>query len=130
MVGSVIVSHGRFGEEIICSLEMITETHVDGIVAVSISMDDTSADLNKMLKSAIKSVDSGCGVILLSDMFGGTASNLTLSFLNLENIEVVSGVNLPMVMKVIQDRDSKNIRELAKEVAEFGKENIILASSV
>jgi len=130
MVGIVVVSHGLFSHEMINSLKMVTETAVTGIVAVGISPKDNISNLRKMIESAISEVDFGNGVLLMSDMFGGSASNLSLSFLNHEKVEVISGVNLPMLLKVFQEKGEKNVSELAKDATVFGKENIILASDV
>jgi PTS system mannose-specific IIA component len=87
-------------------------------------------DVKKDITTAIKKVDSGSGVLILTDLFGGTPSNISLSFLKPGKIEVVTGVNLPMLLKVSDLKGEKNLGEFASLTRDYGKKNIYLASEV
>ncbi len=131
MIGIVVVSHGLFGQEIINAVNMILGSPIENIISVGVAVDEDALNLRQKVESAVKKIDSGNGVILLSDMFGGSPSNISLSFLKQENVEVISGVNMPMLIKLLQCREEeKTINEIAKEITVFGRENIILASEV
>jgi len=104
MIGLVLVTHGRLAIEFRSALE-----HVVGpqrqLEAITIGPDDDVEQCRKDILDAVKRVDSGEGVAILTDMFGGTPSNLSLSFLNQKGIEVVTGVNLPMLIRALNYRD-------------------------
>ncbi len=87
------------------------------------------ADIQKTIASAIAKVDQGNGVLILTDMFGGTPSNISLSFLS-ENAEIITGVNLPMLIKIVNVGDRYNLKELAHLIHEQGKKSIYLASEI
>jgi PTS system mannose-specific IIA component len=128
MVGILVVAHGNLAESLIETAEMIVG-HVDGIKACSFCQGSDVEKLKKMLKTSIKEVNDGAGVIILTDMFGGTPSNISLAFLE-ENIEVITGVNLPMVIGAITKRDGRSIAELAQVLKDCGKSNIYIASEI
>jgi PTS system mannose-specific IIA component len=86
--------------------------------------------LRKMLKTSIKEVNTGSGVIILTDMFGGTPSNISLSFLEEQSVEVITGVNLPMVITALTKREGKGITELSQTLKAHGSHNIIIASEI
>ncbi len=128
MVGVVVATHGRLAEELIRTAEGICGS-LEQCRAVSIGpegMDDARA----VLGDAIRAVDAGEGVLVLTDMFGGTPANLALTFLD-ERIEVVTGVNLPMLMKVSTSRTAgATVRDIAQVLAAHAQKNITLASEL
>ena len=129
MVGIVIVTHGRLAEELV----MVTADIVGqarGLVAVCINRDYAVEDARKDIEKAIKNVDEGDGVIIFTDMFGGTPSNLGLSFLEEGKTEVIGGVNLPMVIKASMSREEKGLKDLAFFIKEYGEKSISLASEI
>ena len=126
MVGIVIVSHLKLAEEIRKTAELIVGK-IEQSVALSLDPKKEGESLRVEIKKAISDVDSGEGVIILTDMFGGTPSNLALTFLG-ESVEVVSGVNLPMLIKITTDREGKNLHELASDAKEYGRNNINVAT--
>ncbi|MFW5908776.1 MAG: PTS sugar transporter subunit IIA [Desulfosalsimonas sp.] len=131
MVGIVIVTHGHLGETLIETATIIFGERPEEIASVSI---DLSEDVNKLrsrIQKAINSVNNNEGVIILTDMFGGTPSNLSYSFLEEGSIEVISGVNLPVVIKAVNLRNrNKQLPEMVKIIEEYGKKSISLASDI
>jgi PTS system mannose-specific IIA component len=97
-----------------------------------ISVDQTKGveDLKKDINAAIKKLDQGQGVLILTDLFGGTPSNLSLSLLKEGKVEVVTGVNLPMLLKLSDTREKMNLQDFANYIKEYGKKNIYLASEI
>lgn len=126
MVGIVIVSHLKLAEEIRRTAELIVGK-IEQSVALSLDPKKEGESLREEIKKAISDVNSGDGVIILTDMFGGTPSNLALTFLG-ENVEVVSGVNLPMLIKITTDREGKKLQDLASDAKEYGRNNINVAT--
>jgi len=126
MIGTIIITHGKLGEELLSVLEMITgkQENFETVSITSVEKVDETVD---MIKKKIKEVDCGKGVLLLTDMFGGTPSNISLSFLESPDIEVVTGVNLPMLMKLVDSRDKMDLKELANVITEYGKKSISVA---
>ncbi|MFP4453868.1 MAG: PTS sugar transporter subunit IIA [Desulfobacterales bacterium] len=131
MIGIVIVTHGQLGETLIETAAIIFGERPEDITSVSI---DLSEDVNKLrskIQKAINSVSENEGVIILTDMFGGTPSNLSYSFLEEGSIEVISGVNLPVVIKAVNLRNrQKPLSEMVKIIEEYGKKSISLASDI
>ena len=129
MVGVVLITHGDVGEKLITTTESIG-CRLDRIQFVSINIKerDKVDNIRKDIKKAIKKVDLGQGVLILTDMFGGTPSNISLSFLEEGEIEVLSGVNLPMLLKLSDVREKVDLIELTKIIKEYGKKSIVLAS--
>jgi len=128
MVGVLIITHGNLGRELIHAAEII-KGRMEGVLFVSVDAVKGVEDLKKEITAAIKKVDSGNGVMILTDLFGGTPSNLSLSFLKEGKVEVVTGVNLPMLMK-LDMRKEKTLEELATLIRDYGRKNIYLASEV
>ena len=126
MVGIVIVSHLKLAEEIRRTAELIVG-EIEQSVALSLDPKMEVESPRGEIKKAISEVDSGDGVIILTDMFGGTPSNLALTFLG-EGVEVVSGVNLPMLIKITTDREGKSLGDLASDAKEYGRNNINVAT--
>ncbi|MDV2480133.1 MAG: PTS sugar transporter subunit IIA [bacterium] len=127
MIGVVVVAHGKLAHELMSTAELILGPQ-ENFTAVSLHADWEVDEARKALKKAIGKVDQGKGVLLLTDLFGGTPSNLCLSFLEDDNIEVVSGVNLPMLIKLPSFTDKHDLGEVAKLIMEYGKRNISVAS--
>ncbi len=129
MVGIVIVSHDRIGEEMVAVTKKILPD-AEGIIAVAINS-NASVDTNRQkIAAAVAEVDKNNGVLLLSDMFGGTPSNLCLSFLGKPKLEVISGINLPMLIKLAGDRRNRTFEELVEFIRDYGRKNIVIASKV
>jgi PTS system mannose-specific IIA component len=128
MIGVLIVTHGNLGRELINAAEMI-KGRLEGVVFVSVETAHGVEDLKKEITAAIKKVDTGDGVMILTDLFGGTPSNISLSFLREGKVEVVTGVNLPMLLK-LDARNEKRLPEFAAFIRDYGRKNIYLASEV
>jgi PTS system mannose-specific IIA component len=103
---------------------------MDNCVGLSLDPDLPVDELRQQIDKAMDEVDDGDGVIVLTDMFGGTPSNLSLSFLNQEGIEVVTGLNLPMLLKLAHSRADSKVDELARSIKEYGRRSISLASEI
>jgi len=129
MVGLVIVCHGGMGSELIKAAEMIVGK-LEGAEAVSIGHSGDVDKYNGEVAAAIGRARTDDGVLILTDMFGGTPSNLSLAFLDENKVEVVTGVNLPMIIKYANHRKDKDIKDLVKSVQEGGISSIIVASSM
>jgi PTS system mannose-specific IIA component len=130
MIGILIVTHRRLGDALIEAAEFILGTRPEALVSVSIDLNESADVLRGKIADSIKKVKSEHGVLILTDMFGGTPSNLSYSFLEEGHIEVISGVNLPMLIQAASTRDKMNLEELAVKLEEFGKKSISLASSI
>jgi mannose PTS system EIIA component len=129
MVGVVLVTHPHLGEEFIRSAEMICGK-MARVLTVSIDTRKEVEELRRGIAEAIKKVDEGEGVLILTDMFGGTPSNMSLAFLQESRVEVLSGLNLPMMIKLSNCREGGSLKELAIRVKEAGQKNINLASEI
>lgn len=129
MVGVVLVTHPHLGEEFIRSAEMICGK-MPRVLTVSIDTRKEVEELRRGIAEAIKKVDDGDGVLILTDMFGGTPSNMSLAFLQEERVEVLTGLNLPMMIKLSNCREGRPLKELARMVKEAGQKNINLASEI
>jgi PTS system mannose-specific IIA component len=129
MVGVVLVTHPNLGDEFIRSAELICGK-MPNLVTVSIDTRRGVEELRRGIAEAIKSVDVGKGVLILTDMFGGTPSNMSLAFLSEGRVEVLTGLNLPMLIKISNCRQGRSLKELAKMVKEAGQRNINLASEI
>mgnify|MGYP001583576015 FL=1 len=129
MIGGIIVSHGRLAEELLNALTIILG-EAPNIEAISIGWYDDVEDSKKKISQCLKRVDQKNGVIIFTDMFGGTPSNLSFSFLRDNQVEIITGINLPMLIKFVSLQRSNNLRDVAKKVVEQGKRNIHLASAL
>ena len=129
MIGVLITTHGNLGSELIKAAELI-RGNLKGIVHVSVDQTKGVEDLKKEISTAIKKLDQGRGVLILTDLFGGTPSNLSLSFLKEGRVEVITGVNLPMLLKLPDIRDDMSLKEFAQYIKEYGIKNISLASEI
>ncbi|MDH4217399.1 MAG: PTS sugar transporter subunit IIA [Candidatus Aminicenantes bacterium] len=129
MIGGIIVSHGKLAEELLNALTIILGEVVN-IEAISIGWYDDVEDSKRKINQSLKRVDQRNGVLIFTDMFGGTPSNLSFSFLKDDRIEIITGFNLPMLIKFVSLQRSNNLKEVAKKVVEQGKKNIHLASAL
>lgn len=129
MVGLVLVTHPNLGEEFLRSAELICGKFLN-VATVSIDTHKEVEDLRQEIAAAIKKVDTGKGVLILTDMFGGTPSNMSLAFLQEGRVEVLTGLNLPMLIKIFNCREGKTLKELANLAKEAGQRNINLASEI
>jgi PTS system mannose-specific IIA component len=129
VIGIVVVSHGRLAEELCDAARHIIGGDVQALASVSIAWNQDADVVREMIERAIGSVQQGEGVLILTDMFGGTPTNLSLPFLT-PQVEIVTGVNLPMLIKLIAKRQSASLAEIARLVCEQGKDAIYVASDL
>lgn len=129
MIGMVLVTHGRLAAEFVAAMEHVVGPQ-DAVRIVCIGPDDDMEKRRTEILDAVKEVESGAGVIVLTDMFGGTPSNLALSIMDQGKIEVVAGTNLPMLIKLASLRRSANLDEAIEAAQEAGRKYINVASKV
>jgi PTS system mannose-specific IIA component len=129
MIGLVIVTHGRLAEEFHKVMEHVVGPQKN-IATISIAPDDNMEERREDILKAIDKVESGQGVIVLTDMFGGTPSNLAISITSSRKIEVLAGVNVPMLVKVAAVRDKMGITEAVEQAREAGRKYINVASQL
>ena len=129
MIGLVIVTHGRLADELIAALEHVVGAQ-QAIKGINIGPEDNMELRRQDIIDAVTDADQGQGVIVCTDMFGGTPSNLAISIMDKGPIEVIAGVNLPMLIKLGSLRDDKPLDELALFIKEYGQRNISVASEV
>ncbi|MCL2102468.1 MAG: PTS sugar transporter subunit IIA [Syntrophorhabdaceae bacterium] len=125
MIGAVVVSHGIHATGLVQAAEIIVGK-MEGVVAVDMTPSMGMEDIRKAVEMAIQSVDKGEGVLIMTDMFGGTPSNIALSFLGTHSVEVITGVNLPMMVKLPYARQSMSLSELVHHLQECGRLNITI----
>ena len=128
MIGVLIVSHSNIAKEFLKVIEHIVGKQ-EFIKAISIFPDDDVEKKRKEIISSIKDLNKGKGVVILTDMFGGTPSNLAISVMEEEKVEVVAGVNLPMLIKISSLRGECNIKDLIKISQESGRKYMNVASA-
>ncbi len=128
-IGGVIVSHGRVANELLAAAETVVG-ELNHIAAVSIGWNDDVETAKEQIARAIKKVSKGKGVLLLTDMFGGTPTNISAMYIAEGEVEIVTGVNLPMVIKLASQHKEMSLIEMAKEVEEQGKNAIYRASEL
>jgi mannose PTS system EIIA component len=130
MAGVVVVTHCHLAEELIAAAELVVGEDLKQFQPVSINPKEGSEEIREKIISAIRKVDEGKGVLILTDMYGGTPSNISLSFLEEKKIEVITGVNLPMLLKLATYQDDMDLETLAVFITDYGQRNINLASEV
>ena len=130
MIGIVIVTHSNLGEALIEAAEFIVGNRPEALVSVSIDLNQSADKLRQKIADGIKKVDNKKGIIILTDMFGGTPSNLSYSFLEEGQIEVLAGVNLPILIQATSMRKKMEVDQLAAKLEAFGKKSISLASGI
>jgi len=129
MIGALITTHGNLGNELIKAAELI-KGPLDDILHISVDQTKNVEDLKKEISNAIKKLDKGKGVLILTDLFGGTPSNISLSFIKEGKVEVLTGVNLPMVLKLSEVKEDMTLRDFACLIRNYGEKNIMLASEI
>jgi len=129
MIGLLIITHSGLAKELLGAAGFIVGS-VEAAEYISIETTKDSKKLRNIIKQKLDSLDQGSGVLILVDMFGGTPSNLALSFLQKEKVEVVTGVNLPMVLAIVHNREGKGLTELADIAKSSGQRSISLASEL
>ncbi|MBC8456727.1 MAG: PTS sugar transporter [Deltaproteobacteria bacterium] len=129
MIGLLIITHCDLCKELLNAAEFIVG-RLEAVATIPINQTTDSEEIRKIIEEKITSLDQGQGVIILTDMFGGTPSNLSLSFLKEEMVEVLTGVNLPMVIAIAQSRMDLKLSELAEKAQEAGKASISLAGKL
>ncbi len=129
MIGMVLVTHGRLAAELVAALEHVVGPQ-DAVVSVCIGPDDDMEKRRKEILEGIASVDDGGGVVLLTDMFGGTPSNLAISVLEKANVEVIAGVNLPLLIKLASVRKTESLADAVASAQEAGRKYISIASGL
>lgn len=130
MIGILILTHGELGVQFIETARLIGLHSEEYVSALSIDPAVTPDLIREKVEQSIKNVDVGEGVLILTDLFGGTPTNISLSFLKDGKVEVVTGLNLPMMIKAVNSRGEHDLYSLAKLASEAGKENIFLAGEV
>jgi mannose PTS system EIIA component len=129
MIGVLITTHGNLGDELIKSAELI-KGPLENILHLCVDPAKNVEDLKKEINNAIKKLDKGNGVLILTDLFGGTPSNISLSFIKDGKVEVLTGVNLPMVLKLSEVKEDMALRDFACLIKNYGEKNIMLASEI
>ncbi|MCK5546470.1 MAG: PTS sugar transporter subunit IIA [Rhodospirillaceae bacterium] len=129
MIGLVLVTHGRLADEMLAALEHVVGPQ-EAFSNVCIGPDDDMEERRGHILESISKVDDGNGVILLTDMFGGTPSNLAISVIEKANVEVVAGVNLPMLIKLASVREGSSLMEAATQAKDAGRKYINIASEL
>lgn len=127
MVGILILTHGELGAKFIDTAKLIGIRSDDNLIALGIDPSESPDSIRDRVAKEVRSVDAGNGVLILTDLFGGTPTNISLTFLSDGKVEVVTGLNLPMVIKALNSREDQDLPSLAKLVSDAGKENIFLA---
>jgi PTS system mannose-specific IIA component len=128
-IGVVVITHGQLATELLNAAEMIVGD-LPRFSAVSIGWHDDAAVAHELIGKAIAKVDTGAGILLLTDMFGGTPSNLGLAFLDAGRIEVVTGVNLAMLIKLAKAPATTDVLALARDLCDHGRAAIRVASDL
>ncbi len=129
MIGLVLVTHGRLAVELVSALEHVVGSQ-ENVATVCIGPDDDMEQRRAEIMKSTKDVDDGDGVIVLTDMFGGTPSNLAISIMDNGKIEVLAGVNLPMLIKLASIRDAGSLLEAATGAQDAGRKYINIASQL
>jgi PTS system mannose-specific IIA component len=127
MIGIIVVTHGDLGTELLRTAQEIVGKF-PSVEAVSVQASEQIDKARKKIEASLQRVSDGSGVLILTDLFGGTPSNLVLSYLEAGRLEVVTGVNLPMLMKLPSLREERDLRTLADSLAKYGQRNILVAS--
>ncbi|MBK9314747.1 MAG: PTS sugar transporter subunit IIA [Acidobacteria bacterium] len=129
LIGGVVVTHGNLATELVSAAETIVGD-IRHITAVTIGWHDNVEMAREQIGKAIERVNEGAGVLVLTDMFGGTPTNIACTFLGNAPIEVITGVNLPMIIKLAEQQSDEDLSLIARRVRDQGQKNIYLASEV
>ncbi len=129
MIGVVVAAHGSFAHELVETTRFIVGEQ-ENMVALTVDPSTSVDEMKSAIKKAIKQVDTGGGILILTDMFGGTPANMSLSFLEEGRVEVITGVNLPMLIRLSQCRETMSLAEAAKSIVEHGRKSINQATQI
>ncbi|HET9567844.1 MAG TPA: PTS sugar transporter subunit IIA [Vicinamibacterales bacterium] len=129
MIGVVVVTHGQLATELVNAAETIVGD-MPAFAAVSIGWHEDTEDARHEIEQAVVRVDKGSGVLILTDMFGGTPSNLAMTFLVQGKLEVITGVNLPMLIKLANQLEQGDLLNIARDIREQGRNAIWVASDL
>jgi mannose PTS system EIIA component len=129
MIGVVVVTHGQLATELVNAAETIVGD-MPAFTAVSIGWHEDTEDARHEIEQAVVRVDKGSGVLILTDMFGGTPSNLAMTFLVQGKLEVITGVNLPMLIKLANQLEQGDLLNIARDIREQGRNAIWVASDL
>lgn len=129
MIGIVLVTHGRLADEFVAAMEHVVGPQ-DAVATICIGPDDDMEERRSQILDSIAKVDDGSGVILLTDMFGGTPSNLAISVIEKANVEVIAGANLPMLIKLASVRADSPLKAAATQAQDAGRKYINIASEL
>ncbi len=129
MIGLVLVTHGRLAEEFVAATEHVVGPQ-DAMCSICIGPDDDMERRRADILEAVDTVNQGDGVVVLTDMFGGTPSNLAISIMDKANVEVIAGVNLPMLIKLASVREDKSLADSVAFAQEAGRKYINVASQL
>jgi len=129
MIGIVLVTHGRLAQELVAAVEHVVGPQ-RGVIAICIGPDDDMEQRRKDILEGVKRVDEGQGAVVLTDMFGGTPSNLAISVMDQAKVEVIAGVNLPMLVKLASVRGTVGLEKAVADAQEAGRKYINVASKL
>ena len=129
MIGLLIVTHCDLGKEFLNAAEFIVG-RLEAVEVIAVDQASDSEEIRKEIAEKVSKLNKGDGVLILTDMFGGTPSNISLSFLKEKMVEVLTGVNLPMVIAIAQNRQDMDLSQLAEKAQEAGKMSISLAGNL
>ncbi len=127
MIGLILVTHGRLAEEFVSAMEHVVGPQT-AVATICIGPADDMEKRRREIATAIKDVDSGTGAIILTDLFGGTPSNLAISLLETGRVEVIAGINLPMLIRLAGARKTMDVTDAVKAARDAGKSYITIAS--
>jgi len=129
MVGVIVITHGKLAEVLVSTAEAIAGK-LENVRYISIDACDSAKCISDAISDAVKTMDKKDGIIILTDMFGGTPSNIALSFLEAGKVEIITGANLPMLLKLASHRGARTLSELVMLLKEHGQKSIVLASEM
>jgi len=129
MIGLVLVTHGQLAKEFVAAMEHVVGPQAQ-MVSICIGPDDDMEQRRKDILEAVDAVNQGGGVILLTDMFGGTPSNLAISIMDKAKVEVIAGINLPMLIKLASVRETATLADAVEQAQDSGRKYISVASKV
>lgn len=127
MIGLILVTHGRLAEEFVNAMQHVVGRQ-DGVATVCIGPNDDAELRRREIADAVKAVDSGSGVIILTDLFGGTPSNLAISLMQAGKVEVIAGINLPMLIRLAKARGCMDLKQAVAAARDAGRNYITIAS--
>jgi len=129
MIGAVIITHGRLADCLVSVAESIAGK-IENVRVVPVMNSDKTENIRVLLSKAIKEIDSGDGVLIFTDMFGGTPTNIALSLMEEGKVDIITGVNLPIILKFVSHRNDKTLSELAALLKDYGHTSIVLAGDM